>query len=272
MTATTEKRERMQSLIAALLAKTVGNGCTEQEAASAMEKAQELLLRYNLSQQEVFARADADAEMRQKVGMQDIEVVGGFKWRASLLNKVAAANLCRVVMRDDGNRGVVHVFGKQENVRVVLDMWSWMTEQLERLGFASLRDYMQPVQQARWKFTDDGTVRVQPWTPKGTEDEATYLAGFYRAAVDRIGARLDSAMKRFTAESDQTRALVVVSGNELSTAVHRQFPRLGSWRGMGNAGRDGMAAGRRAGDNVKLTRDPALNGAGGASLRLAAGR
>ena len=136
----------------------------------------------------------------------------------------------------------------------------------------NLRDYMQPAQQARWKFTDEGTVRVQPWTPKGSEDEATYLAGFYRAAVQRIGDRLQAAMQKFESESDQTRALVLVSATDLSTAVRTQFPRLGTWRGMGNAGRDGMAAGRKAGDNVKLTRDPALNGAGGASLRLGVAR
>ena len=109
--------------------------------------------------------------------------------------------------------------------------------------------------------------------PKGDESEQTYLAGFYSAAVTRIGYRLDSAYSRFERESDQTRALIVMTGTDLSTAVRKQFPRLGSWRSSeSNAGKDGMRDGSRAGDRVKLTRDAALSGAGGASLRLAAGR
>ncbi|MCA9831539.1 MAG: DUF2786 domain-containing protein [Dehalococcoidia bacterium] len=264
--------DRMQSVIAALLAKTVENGCSEQEAASALEKAQELLLRYNLSAEEVQTRADGHEALQRRVGQQDVEVAGGFKWRASLLAAIARANLCRVVLSDEGERGTIHVFGKQENVRVVLDMWTWVAEQLERLAFGSLRDYMQPTQQARWDFHADGSVTPRPWTPKGDEDEAIYLAGFYRAAVKRIDQRLETAMRRFQAESEQTRALVVSSGRELSEAVRRIFPQLARWSGMPNYGRDGMKAGARAGDRVKLTRDPALSGAGGASLRLGAGR
>lgn len=268
----TEKLDRMHELIAGLLSKTVQNGCTEQEAASALEKAQELLLRYNLSQEQVYARADGNEALRQRVGRQDVEVAGGFKWRASLLNAIAQSNLCRIVISDSGDRGTLHVFGKQENIRVVLDMWAWVSEQLERLGFVSLRNYMQPVQQGRWKFTDDGTFRAQPWTPKGDESEYTYLAGFYRAAVTRIDLRLQAAMSRFTGESEMTRALVTNSGRELSTAVRTAFPRLWNWSGMPNHGRAGMRDGFKAGESVKLTRDPALSGAGGASLRLGASR
>jgi hypothetical protein len=267
-----DKLERMRGLIASLLTKTVANGCTEQEAASALEKAQELLLRYNLSEQEVQAHADGNEALRRKVGQQDVEVAAGFKWRASLLGAIARANLCRIVVNDEGERGTIHVFGNQENVRVVLDMWAWVSEQLERLGFASLREYMQPLQQGRWDFHEDGTVTPRPWTPKGDESEAIYLAGFYRAAVQRIGKRLESAMRRFQAESDQTRALVVVSGRELLEAMDRVFPRRGSWSGMPNYGHDGMKAGAQAGDRVKLTRDPSLSGAGGANLRLGAAR
>lgn len=265
--------DRMKTLIGHLLAKTVDNGCTEAEAASALEKAQELLLRHNLTEQQVRAQADGTEALRQRVGMQDVDVAAGFKWRASLLAAIARTNLCRVVLSDEGDRGTVHVFGKQDNVRVVLDMWQWVTDQLERLGFVALRDYMQPPQQGGWDFNDDGSVTRKPWRPKGDESEYLFLAGFYRAAVKRIEYRLESAMRRFERESEQTRALVVVSGREVGDAVRRVFPRLGTWSGMPNQGRDGMKAGAAAGDRVKLTRDPALNAAGGASgsFRLGAG-
>lgn len=269
---TTTKLDRMHELIAGLLSKTVDNGCTEQEAASAIEKAQELLLRYNLSEAQVYARADGNDALRVKVAMQDIDIAGGFKWRGKLLGAIARANLCQIVVSDRGDRGVIHVFGKRENVRVVLDMWGWVAEQLERLGFTSLRNYMQPPQQGGWNFNPDGSFSARPWTPKGNEDEALYLAGFYQAAVRRIDARLQAAMQRFTAESAMTQALVVSSGRELNTAVRAAFPRAGAWRPGSTTGRDGMRDGAAAGGRVKLTRDPALNGAGGASLRLGAAR
>ncbi|MGD9933407.1 MAG: DUF2786 domain-containing protein [Dehalococcoidia bacterium] len=272
MSADEAKLDRMRGLVAALLSKTTANGCTEAEASSALEKAQELLLRYNLSLQDVRAKADGDAGLRDRVGRVDIDVAAGFQWRAKLLAGLAQANLCRIVLSDEGDRGELHIFGTQANIRVVLDMWHWICEQLERMGAQSLRDYMQPTQQGGWTFHPDGTVSAKPWTPKGDEDEWVYLAGFYSGAVARISDRVKSAFERFSRESDQTRALVVTSGREVGEAVQRAFPRLGSWRGGRTVGRDGLRDGRKAGDRVRLTRDAAIAAAGGARLHVGAGR
>lgn len=43
------KRDRVKTILRALLAKTVANGCTEQEATKAAEKAAELMAEYNIS-------------------------------------------------------------------------------------------------------------------------------------------------------------------------------------------------------------------------------
>lgn len=50
-------REKIAARIRALLAKTVENGCTEDEAIAAAEKAAEMLARYNLTVDEVQMRA-----------------------------------------------------------------------------------------------------------------------------------------------------------------------------------------------------------------------
>jgi hypothetical protein len=51
------EREKISARIRALLAKTVENGCTEDEAITAAEKAAEMLARYNLTVDEVEMRA-----------------------------------------------------------------------------------------------------------------------------------------------------------------------------------------------------------------------
>lgn len=53
----TDDREKIAARIRALLAKTVANGCTEDEALAAAQKAAEMLARYNLTVDEVEMRA-----------------------------------------------------------------------------------------------------------------------------------------------------------------------------------------------------------------------
>lgn len=65
-------REKIAARIRALLAKTVENGCTEDEAVAAAEKAAEMLDRYNLTIDEVQLRENpfkrADQEQNDDIG------------------------------------------------------------------------------------------------------------------------------------------------------------------------------------------------------------
>ncbi|MGY3582372.1 hypothetical protein ACVIGB_000704 [Bradyrhizobium sp. USDA 4341] len=61
----TAKRQSIAARIRALLAKTVANGCTEDEAIAAAEKAAALLEQYNLSMDEIEMRASPFAGAEQ---------------------------------------------------------------------------------------------------------------------------------------------------------------------------------------------------------------
>lgn len=69
MTELNSKRERARALIRTLLAKTVSNGCTEEEALAASAKANELLLQYDLSIEDVQEiRDDTYGATRKRYG------------------------------------------------------------------------------------------------------------------------------------------------------------------------------------------------------------
>jgi hypothetical protein len=82
------EREKIAARIRALLAKTVENGCTEDEAVSAAAKAAELLARYNLTVDEVEMRASPFA--RESSRHEDI--VGERLWKpASAISELSGA-------------------------------------------------------------------------------------------------------------------------------------------------------------------------------------
>lgn len=71
------ERETIAARIRALLAKTVANGCTEEEAIAAAAKAAELLQRYNLTLDEVQLRATPFKRHREQHG----DAVGAQLWK-----------------------------------------------------------------------------------------------------------------------------------------------------------------------------------------------
>lgn len=58
----TTPRQRLVAKIKAILAKTIDNGATEEEAAAALEKAQEIMAAHDISMTEIEALAEARAE------------------------------------------------------------------------------------------------------------------------------------------------------------------------------------------------------------------
>lgn len=67
-----DKRKAIAARIRALLSKTVANGCTEDEAIAAAEKAAELLALYDLSMDEVELRASPFSESEQDHDSDDV--------------------------------------------------------------------------------------------------------------------------------------------------------------------------------------------------------
>ena len=118
--------ERIRKLLR--LAKDAG--ATEAEAASALERANALLIRHNLS---MDALAVSTGE-QPAVGEQHISTGWAGSWRGSLLGVLARHNLCAPFIIRDGKHDTGVVVGRPANVQVTHAMYKWIAEQLEHFA------------------------------------------------------------------------------------------------------------------------------------------
>ena len=208
-------------------------GTTEHEAALALEKAQAILFKYNLDMASVTTEATPEI-----TGIGKVELVEhkGFTWKRSVLNTIARANLCSVVGQPGYNKA--HLFGKRANVQVVLQMYYWITEQLEQMSERSLRAYKR-----------EG----------GREHGRSYKASWHMGANETIRDRLAKPLEEFSNGTGY--ALVLANKTQLESAVHRVFPRLKTTHRRVSMGA-GYGNGRQDGHSVNFSRPSALsNGA-----------
>ncbi len=133
----TKTRDTIIEKIQKLLALATSNN--EHEASLAMEKAQELLLRHNLSMAEV----EVVGGDKPPVGIADVAVHtrASNVWLFALATGIAVNNFCRFLvgqaLPSDGNprtaRRLVFV-GRDVNVRVCCELTSWIVPQCESWG------------------------------------------------------------------------------------------------------------------------------------------
>ena len=106
------EREKIAARIRALLAKTVENGCTEDEAIAAAAKAAEMLARYNLTLDEVEMRASPFGRHSE----QHDDQVGGRLWKVA--SAIAHMTGARYWAQRPGARPEVNFFGFEHEVAV----------------------------------------------------------------------------------------------------------------------------------------------------------
>ena len=217
-----------------LLAMAEHENSNENEAAVAMQKAQELLLRHNLSRADIKTGDNGTAQA-PGIGKLDITEAVGFAWKRHLLHTLAVNNLCQTVGSPSENTS--HVFGTFENVKGVVEMYAWLAPELERIAMKSWQAYR-----------DDGT---------GRESVKTWKKGFFMGATRSIGEKLRESMEKFT--EGPGKALVPYNTGLVKDAVGRIYPNLRRST-ISNRSADGSAAGRAAGRNIHLRPQRKLTG------------
>ena len=224
-----------------LLAMAEHPNSNENEAAIALEKAQELLLRHNLTRADVMTGGPEATPAG--IGKLDRTETDGYVWKRFLVSVLADANLCKVI--GSPSEKTWHLFGAYDNVRAVLEMYNWITLQLVFMANREFRAYK----------NDEGTERGQTWK-----------AGYYQGAILSIKKRLDKPLEEFA--QGPGHALVIQNKADLSTAVHKIFPRLSNRRSYASSSRDGVSSGRDAGRGMSLSPQRKI----GATLSLGSGR
>lgn len=228
----TSARDKLKIRIAALLAKTVANGCTEAEALSAAEKVADLLDRHALSLTDVEIRASP---------CERVAFASRHRKRVPLegcIGAVAAFCDCRV-WREKGPDGqVAHVFfGLPEDAAAARDL-------------AELVDGSVRAELGRYKTS-------RAYAGFDTRDRHLVNASFTLGMVAGIGDKLD-AMKRArdTRHRSTGRDLALVK----TSVVDEAFDGLGLVMTEGQAGArrtiaaGAYEAGEAAGADLPLAR------------------
>lgn len=163
----------------------------ENEAAAAMSKAQELLIKYNLDIASVQMVSDSQGKADEIGMINEIVDFEHFEsWQSRLLNAIAIRNFCRVIQI---SRSEFHILGRKTNVRSVETMYNWIEPQIIRL-----------IRQSGYK--------------RG--DKTSYAYGI----ITTIGRQLDQSKERYQATNPTSRALIVNVQTEINSFFTQCYP------------------------------------------------
>lgn len=230
-----------------------GSGATEAEAAAALDKANNLLLKANLSlaDVELGAAATAQGVTREelKTGHDDI-VITNEDWKIDLLRAVARANLCKVIThrgRDLGRAAKwktwaetsASVVGLPANRTVVIELFQWLINQIDGKG---------GLYGTAW-VGEYGT-RQRPKV--STTSPRDFRYGFHNGISKRLVERIDEHAGE-TGRVAQITALAVAHDGRNVAYARSTWPGLGAGIVQGTR-QDAAAwgAGYSAGDRVSI--------------------
>lgn len=198
----------------------LGQSPNEHEAALALAKAQELLLKYNLGMIDV----SADAREERPVGHETL-TVGWGRWRKQLFYCIAELNFCYGLESQEH----VYLVGRPHNTAAVREMLAWIIPQAVSLADKAVREY------------------------SGRANKVTYRYSFYRGITGRVCGRLRAARRGQEAQYAGTTALVVRSSEENKEYISGVWPRLRTLKfSVANHSREGYEVGHKAGESVSI--------------------
>ena len=211
-------------------------GGTVAEAEVASAKMAELLLRHNLSMQDI---TDYATETGRKV-VDDTFDFRANSWRQSLLFTVAEAHLSAAV-RIKGFTPRSHhcrmvVVGHEHNLIVVRETWEFLQKEVIRLGNAMVK------------------VAAAAGDEMAVRKPGTWLRDFQLGAVMGIDASYAEMRGRVRAEVGDQWAIVPVIEGEVTRYFEELFPETTNRAQIAKVGVDAFEAGQKAGRGINLDR------------------
>ncbi len=187
------ERNKIIDTIQHLLNMTPERGCTEAEAATAMQMAQNLLIKHNLDMASISTDDTGNQDESQLID-EPIDFDTYQPWRWSLVAAVAHSNFCKTIR----SSGVIRILGRKANVRAVVAMYNWLEPQVIRLASKS------------------GYVRGE---------KTSYILG----VISTLRGKLAESMAKAEQQAE-TRALVLNVQSEIDNWYRRQYPHVHSAR------------------------------------------
>ena len=235
-----EKQAKLMGMVAHLLAKTVENGATVEEAASAAAKVQALVFKYNLD----LAAAAQLAKSEKPEGnyvKKPIDLRSAHTWKRDLFFALCWCNFGRGVVWQ--GRKQAYIIAEDHNIQIIEHLYVYLEREIRRLANEA------------W-YKSGGRAYGPNWSGEG---EGTYKDRFGRGAVTAVISRLYAQREASKVENTGGTALIVVKDEELKRAVETLSPDSTNLRDVrrklpnSSAWADGVKAGKQ------IALNPALN-------------
>lgn len=244
-----ENKEKVKELVRKLLRMDTEHGCTEPEAAMAIDRANALLEKYNLTLGDI---GPEDHEIAAAMG-QEFFKSSGYNWHRYLICYIAKHCMCYGVMKtspgySDKFGGVtgygVYVFGRQANIQATRLMFDWIEPQVTRLCL----EY----------------IRTLPARERGRQRNS-----FLMGIIERLNARLKEMRNERLQNEANTKALVITLTDQAITFGKKELGGTRNYRGGSYNMGPGYQAGQNAASKVSFSSSYHVGGPG--TLRLGAG-
>lgn len=235
---------------------------TQEEATLFMEKAQEMLVKYELSLSEVeFAMAQEDDPMREHV-VYPYDKNGKIKytrartgWQIDLAHALARANFCCLLQHTGAN--CVTFIGRVSHTEVASFIWQTLTGEVERM--------------CEMEYN-------RAWTRLGADAARGFPAGYRVAFVNTVRKRLHEVVAARKAQMQQAaNGVALMRLDTLSTAAEKwqkdniKTHSVTTPQGRYSGNQHGRIMGRDHGERVSLNANGLRGGNGGGTRQIGNG-
>jgi hypothetical protein len=223
----------------ALLAKTLENGCTEEEALSALTKAKAMIETYGIADDELELSKEEKAILHDE-SEEDARDTHQIKWRLAF----SVSRYCNVVVFRSSKGGLTFVGFKSD-----IDFATWLLDHLADFVHTSLFEFL-----------------LDCLAPEGNERKEE-IRGFVIGCTGRISDRIIKMCEQSKTErTTNGKALVVIKDQAIRDLMKAEGIHLRKCSGSRARFSEGArAAGQSAGDRASFGKP--VSGAG-ATLRL----
>ena len=194
------------------------NNTNEEEAASAMSKARELMLKHGIEDKDLIEKSKSGVEYSTITKCQAWEIKTAF----------AAATLAGVQPLTYPKASSAGFLGRPENNELAQLLWVWINQQVEAFYKAAL--------------------------PRGLtqKERSEFLKSFKWACSNRIIAR---ALKIVQEDKEEHKSFALVLVNEVELKLREDQVPVGKGKVHKMKNRDAAVAGYQAADQVKLSKE-----------------
>jgi len=208
------------------------------EAETFAKKAQALLVKYNLSIDELNAANNKEGVVDEEV----IEVMDRAKksegtWMSNLYAVIAKHNFCKIILFGSGKWSIL-LIGEEHNRMVVKDL------------VESLIGRVKDIEKKDWKEYDTTESYLDAVPIK----RGAFRRSFYRGAVVGINNQLQNQMDQLKQEMPEVNSMALVKTDCIAVYVDQKHPNLRRSRGTRVSGHGAYEKGRAAGEGMGVNR------------------